>query len=64
VVRSLGELAKLIAGDAPGVDLVIYGAVLVIVVAVAPQGVAGLLHSVTRRVRVGRGETVPEANRG
>lgn len=64
VVRSLGELAKLGAGDAPGADLVIYGAVLVAVVAGAPRGVAGLLQGVTRRVRAVRGETVPEASRG
>jgi len=44
VVRTLGELAKSITGDAPGLDLVIYGSVLVIVVAFAPRGIAGLLE--------------------
>jgi branched-chain amino acid transport system permease protein len=42
VVRTLGEATKLIAGDAPGLDLVIYGVVLVVVVAFAPRGIAGL----------------------
>jgi branched-chain amino acid transport system permease protein len=50
VVKSLGEATKLIAGDAPGLDLVIYGSVLVLVVAFAPRGIAGLL-SVGVRVR-------------
>ena len=36
-VRSLGEVAKIVAGDAPGIDLAIYGAVLVAVVAFAPR---------------------------
>lgn len=44
VVRSLGEATKLMTGDAPGLDLVIYGCVLVLVVAFAPQGIAGLLR--------------------
>jgi branched-chain amino acid transport system permease protein len=43
VVRTLGEATKLLAGDAPGLDLVIYGAVLVLVIAFAPRGIAGLL---------------------
>src|SRR5262249_24966574 len=33
VVRILGELAKLATGDAPGLDLVVYGSVLILVVA-------------------------------
>jgi branched-chain amino acid transport system permease protein len=43
VVKSLGELAKLVAGDAPGLDLVIYGVVLILVVGFAPRGIAGAL---------------------
>ena len=42
VVRSLGELTKIAAGDAPGLDLVIYGIVLVAVVGFAPRGIVGL----------------------
>jgi branched-chain amino acid transport system permease protein len=50
VVKSLGELAKLVTGDAPGLDLIIYGAVLVLVVWFAPRGLAG---AITRlRIRV------------
>ena len=43
VVRAFGEATKLVTGDAPGLDLVIYGVVLVAVVAFAPRGIAGLL---------------------
>ena len=43
VVRTLGEITKLVTGDAPGLDLVIYGCVLILVVAFAPRGIGGLL---------------------
>jgi branched-chain amino acid transport system permease protein len=46
VVRSLGEAARLVTGDAPGLDLVIYGAVLVLVVWFAPRGLMGLVADV------------------
>ena len=32
-------------GDAPGLDLVIYGGVLILVVAFAPRGIAGIFDS-------------------
>jgi len=41
VVKSLGEVAKLVAGDAPGLDLIIYGAVLVAVIWLSPRGLIG-----------------------
>src|SRR5580765_5970124 len=44
VVKTLGELTKLVTGDAPGLDLIIYGCVLILVVAFAPRGIAGLLR--------------------
>jgi len=43
IVKTLGELGKLATGDAPGLDLVIYGCVLILVVAVAPRGISGIL---------------------
>jgi branched-chain amino acid transport system permease protein len=52
-IKTLGELTKLIAGDAPGLDLVVYGAMLIVVVAFAPRGIAGLLTEL--RDRFGRG---------
>ncbi|MBM3530587.1 MAG: branched-chain amino acid ABC transporter permease [Alphaproteobacteria bacterium] len=50
VIRTLGELTKIVAGDAPGLDLVIYGSVLVAVVAFAPRGIAGLIERVRGRL--------------
>ncbi len=52
VVKTLGELTKLITGDAPGLDLVIYGGVLVLIVAFAPHGITSLLAAL--RVRFAR----------
>jgi branched-chain amino acid transport system permease protein len=51
VVRLVGEAAKLVAGDAPGVDLAIYGMVLIAVVAFAPRGIIGLLTGTYERLR-------------
>jgi len=43
MIKSLGEAAKLLTGDVPGLDLVVYGVVLIGVVAFTPSGVAGLV---------------------
>jgi branched-chain amino acid transport system permease protein len=43
LIKTLGEAAKLVTGDAPGLDLVVYGVVLIVVVAFAPHGVAGVV---------------------
>jgi branched-chain amino acid transport system permease protein len=51
VVRLVGEAAKLVAGDAPGVDLAIYGMVLIAVVAFAPRGIVGLITGAYARLR-------------
>ena len=55
VVKLLGEAAKLATGGAPGLDLVIYGIVLILVVRFAPHGivgvVAGVVDRLARRVR-------------
>jgi branched-chain amino acid transport system permease protein len=50
VVKSLGECAKLVAGDAPGLDLIIYGAVLVLVIWFAPRGLIGAVGQVRKMV--------------
>jgi branched-chain amino acid transport system permease protein len=49
VVKSLGETAKLVTGDAPGLDLIVYGAVLVLVIWFAPNGLIGGLRDLRRR---------------
>ncbi len=49
VVKTLGETTKLVTGDAPGLDLVIYGFLLIGVVGLAPRGIGGLLATIVRR---------------
>jgi len=61
VVRLLGEAAKLVAGDAPGIDLAIYGAVLVGVVAFAPRGIVGLVTALSARLRSNRASATFES---
>ena len=51
-VKALGEGTKFLTGDAPGLDLVIYGCVLILIVAFAPNGVAGLLLKARQRLAV------------
>lgn len=43
MVKMLGEAAKHVTGDVPGLDLVVYGVVLILVVSFAPRGVAGIV---------------------
>lgn len=50
-LHGLGELTKLFAGRIPGIDLVIYGALLVAAIAFAPDGIMGLLKRFTRKRR-------------
>jgi branched-chain amino acid transport system permease protein len=64
VVKTLAEFAKLATGDAPGLDLVIYGCVLVVVVAVAPRGVAGILSDLRQRVLTARTAVPKPLGRG
>jgi branched-chain amino acid transport system permease protein len=64
VVKTLGELAKLATGDAPGLDLVIYGCVLILVVAVAPRGIAGVLSDLRQRVLAPRTAAAASLGRG
>jgi branched-chain amino acid transport system permease protein len=65
VVKALGEATKLMTGDAPGLDLVIYGSVLIVVVAFAPRGIAGVLGDLRRwGKRARRAETPAEAPGG
>jgi len=64
VVKVLGESAKLVTGDAPGLDLVIYGSVLVLVVAFAPRGIVGLVANVRGVFQKARDTAALERNRG
>lgn len=49
-LHGLGELTKSFAGSVPGIDLVIFGALLILAVAFAPDGLLGLM----RRLRLRR----------
>ena len=49
--RRSASSTKLVTGDAPGLDLVIYGGVLILVVAFAPRGIAGMLVDLRRLFR-------------
>ena len=51
-------------GDAPGLDLVIYGGVLVLVVAFAPRGIVGLVANVRGVFQKARDTAALERNRG
>ncbi|MBS7697417.1 MULTISPECIES: branched-chain amino acid ABC transporter permease [unclassified Chelatococcus] len=48
-LHGLGEASKLLAGRVAGIDLAVYGAVLILVVAFAPGGVLGLLRKLRFR---------------
>ncbi len=50
VVKALGEGAKLVTGDVPGLDLMIYGAVLILVIRFAPRGLVGALADARDRL--------------
>ena len=51
VVKSLGEGIKLVTGDVPGLDLMIYGAVLVLVIRFAPRGLVGAFADIRTYLR-------------
>jgi branched-chain amino acid transport system permease protein len=59
VVKALGEVTKLMTGDAPGLDLVTYACVLILVVAFAPRGIAGVVDNLRRRFRSKRTTAAP-----
>jgi|HubBroStandDraft_6_1064221.scaffolds.fasta_scaffold07035_5 branched-chain amino acid transport system permease protein len=54
VIKTLGEATKLLTSDAPGLDLVIYGCILILVIAFAPRGIVGIFADLNRRLRAGK----------
>jgi branched-chain amino acid transport system permease protein len=56
VVKALGEAATTVAGDAPGLNLIVYGCVLVLVIAFAPRGLIGFVAGARRRFARGTRE--------
>jgi branched-chain amino acid transport system permease protein len=63
-VKTLGELTKLATGGPPGLDLVIYGCVLILTVAVAPRGIAGILSDLRQRVLTPETKVTASLRRG
>jgi branched-chain amino acid transport system permease protein len=51
VVKALGEAALLITGQAPGLDLVVFGIVLIAVVWMSPRGLIGLRKTLLAKFR-------------
>jgi branched-chain amino acid transport system permease protein len=58
-LHGLGELAKIAAGRTPGIDLLVFGLLLVVAVGFAPTGILGLVA----RLRGRRSRTSPEPAR-
>lgn len=48
-LHGLGEMTKLAAGGIPGIDLLIFGSLLILAVAFAPQGILGALRRMVHR---------------
>jgi branched-chain amino acid transport system permease protein len=49
VLHALSDLTRNLFGELPGINLVIYGVVLVLIVMFMPRGIAGLVKTWTRR---------------
>ncbi|MBV1698098.1 MAG: branched-chain amino acid ABC transporter permease [Hyphomicrobiales bacterium] len=63
VVRGLGEGARMVTGgEAPGLDLVVYGCVLVLIIWFAPRGLIGAFTQLRSRVMGSAG--IVETSRG
>jgi branched-chain amino acid transport system permease protein len=64
VVKALGEAAQMVtSGEAPGLDLVVYGCVLILVIWFMPRGLVGGIAQV-RKVFVRGRPVVPEVGHG
>jgi len=64
VVKTLGELTKIVTGGAPGLDLVIYGGVLILVIAFAPRGIVGIFVDLRGRMRRSKAVAPASLERG
>ena len=52
-LHGIGELTKVIAGRTPGFDLVVFGVILILAVAFAPNGLVGIARHIRARARDG-----------
>ncbi len=60
-LHGLGELTKTFAGRIPGIDLVVFGALLIVAVAFAPDGILGLLRRLKAKLAPTRAKRAAEA---
>jgi branched-chain amino acid transport system permease protein len=58
-LHGLGNLTSFIVGRIPGIDLVVYGALLVVAIAFAPDGIIGLFKRLRRRFSRARHSAEP-----
>lgn len=63
-VKALGEAARMVTGDAPGLDLVVYGVVLVAVIWFTPRGLIGGVDGMRKRFRRTAAPVAQEAGHG
>jgi branched-chain amino acid transport system permease protein len=47
-LHGFSEVSKILTGRAPGLDIALYGLLLVVVVAFAPRGLKGLVAQISR----------------
>ena len=65
VVKALGEGALMVTGDVPGLDLVVFGCVLVLVIWFSPRGLIGAGAELRKRFRrAGKPPVAQEARHG
>jgi branched-chain amino acid transport system permease protein len=54
VLHLLAEATRGFMGDAPGINLVVYGAVLILMVMFLPRGIIGLVEAMRDRLKAKR----------
>jgi branched-chain amino acid transport system permease protein len=59
-LQGLGEITKAFSGGIPGLDLAVFGVILILCVAFAPSGLHGLLSGLARRAFARRRTAIPE----
>jgi len=65
VVKALGEGALMVTGEVPGLDLVVFGCVLVLVIWFSPRGLVGAGEELRKRFRrAGARRVAPEVRHG
>jgi branched-chain amino acid transport system permease protein len=58
-LHAINEVGRHVFGDVPGLTLVLYGVLLVVMVMAMPNGLMGMLRSATQRIRARFGAATP-----